>query len=149
MKQQWTGVFPATTTQFGRDAALDLPASQKVVDGLIADGVNGIICMGTVGENCSLTAQEKRALLAAVKEVVKGRVPVVSGVAEYTTALAVEFRAHSGWCAWGADRRVHREAAAARMVAMAGRSRGPLYGSGHVAGLSSGLSASTSRAAWA
>jgi 1-pyrroline-4-hydroxy-2-carboxylate deaminase len=91
MRQQWAGVFPATTTQFDRDAALDVPASQKVVDGLIADGVNGIICMGTVGENCSLTGQEKRTLLAAVQEVVGGRVPVLCGVAEYTTALAVQF----------------------------------------------------------
>jgi 4-hydroxy-tetrahydrodipicolinate synthase len=91
MKQQWAGVFPATTTQFERDAGLDVRASQKVVDGLIADGVNGIICMGTVGENCSLTAQEKRTVLAAVKEVAGGRVPVLSGVAECTTALAIQF----------------------------------------------------------
>src|SRR5256885_10048093 len=90
MKQQWAGVFPATTTQFGQDAGLDVRASQNVVDGLIADGVNGIICMGTVGENCSLTAQEKRTLLAAVQEVVRGRVPVLCGVAECTTALAVQ-----------------------------------------------------------
>lgn len=91
MTQQWAGVFPATTTQFERDAGLDVRASQKVVDGLVADGINGIICMGTVGENCSLTAQEKRILLAAVKEVVDGRVPVLCGVAEYTTALAAQF----------------------------------------------------------
>src|SRR5262245_15711132 len=91
MKQQWAEVFPATTTQFERDAGLDVRASQKVVDGLISDGVNGIICMGTVGENCSLTAQEKRTVLAAVKEVAGGRVPVLSGVAECTTALAIQF----------------------------------------------------------
>jgi len=91
MKQPWSGVFPATTTQFTRDERLDVGASQRVVDGLVADGVDGIICMGTVGENCSLTAEEKRTLLAAVKEAVGGRVPVLCGVAEYTTALAVQF----------------------------------------------------------
>lgn len=91
MNQPWAGVFPATTTQFGGDATLDVRASQNVVDALIRDGVNGIICMGTVGENCSLTAQEKRTLLAAVREVVNGRVPLLSGVAECTTALAVQF----------------------------------------------------------
>src|SRR6185503_8565750 len=88
---QWSGVFPATTTQFARDERLDLGASQDVVDALINDGVNGIICMGTVGENCSLSAEEKRSLLSAVKEVVAGRVPVLSGVAENTTALAAQF----------------------------------------------------------
>ena len=89
--KQWSGVFPATTTQFGGDESLDVRATQKVVDALIKDGVDGIICMGTVGENCSLTAQEKRTVLAAVKEVTAGRVPVLSGVAEYTTSLAVQF----------------------------------------------------------
>jgi 4-hydroxy-tetrahydrodipicolinate synthase len=89
--KHWSGVFPATTTQFARDESLDLRASQEVVSALIADGVNGIICMGTVGENCSLTAAEKRAVLAAVKEVVAGRVPVLSGVAENTTAQAAQF----------------------------------------------------------
>jgi len=87
----WTGVFPATTTQFTRDERLDLRATQDVVNNLIADGVNGIICMGTVGENCSLGADEKRAVLSAVKEVVAGRVPLLSGVAENTTTQAAQF----------------------------------------------------------
>jgi 4-hydroxy-tetrahydrodipicolinate synthase len=89
--KQWSGVFPATTTQFARDERLDVRATQQVVDALIADGVNGIICMGTVGENCSLSAEEKRTVLTAVKEVTRGRVPVLTGVAEYTTALAVAY----------------------------------------------------------
>jgi 1-pyrroline-4-hydroxy-2-carboxylate deaminase len=89
--KQWSGVFPATTTQFMRDERLDVAATQKVVNALIEDGVDGIICMGTVGENCSLSAAEKRTVLAAVKEVTAGRVPVLSGVAENTTGLAAEF----------------------------------------------------------
>jgi 4-hydroxy-tetrahydrodipicolinate synthase len=89
--KQWSGVFPATTTQFARDEQLDVAGTQDVVNALIEDGVDGIICMGTVGENCSLRADEKRALLAAVKEVVAGRVPLLSGVAEYTPTLAAQF----------------------------------------------------------
>jgi 4-hydroxy-tetrahydrodipicolinate synthase len=89
--KQWSGVFPATTTQFLRDERLDVAATQKVVGALIEDGVDGIICMGTVGENCSLSAAEKRTVLSAVREVTAGRVPVLSGVAENTTALAAEF----------------------------------------------------------
>ena len=88
---KWSGVFPATTTQFTRDERLDVAATQKVVSALIDEGVNGIICMGTVGENCSLSAEEKRTVLAAVKEVAHGRVPVLSGVAENTTALAARY----------------------------------------------------------
>jgi dihydrodipicolinate synthase/N-acetylneuraminate lyase len=31
MKVKWSGVFPATTTQFTRDERLDIAATQKVV----------------------------------------------------------------------------------------------------------------------
>jgi dihydrodipicolinate synthase/N-acetylneuraminate lyase len=55
--KKWSGVFPASTTQFRRDESLDVDATQKVVSALVDDGVDGIICMGTVGENCSLTAE--------------------------------------------------------------------------------------------
>jgi 4-hydroxy-tetrahydrodipicolinate synthase len=83
----WRGVFPAVTTQFREDFSLDLPATQTVIDGLIRDGVSGLIVCGTVGEGTSLTAEEKRQVLAAAVEVTAGRVPVISGVAEYTTAM--------------------------------------------------------------
>jgi 4-hydroxy-tetrahydrodipicolinate synthase len=89
--KKWSGVFPATTTQFTRDERLDVAATQKVVAALIDDGVDGVICMGTVGENCSLSADEKRAVMAAIREAAAGRVPVLSGVAENTTALASQY----------------------------------------------------------
>ena len=89
--KNWSGVFPATTTQFARDESLDVAATQEVVSGLIDDGVNGIICMGTVGENCSLSGSEKRTLMAAIREVAAGRVPVLSGVAENSSALAAQY----------------------------------------------------------
>jgi 4-hydroxy-tetrahydrodipicolinate synthase len=87
----WSGVFPATTTQFHADESLDLDGTQRVIDGLIRDGVHGIIALGTVGENCSLSAEEKRNVLRAAKEVVDGRVPLLSGTAEYTSALAADY----------------------------------------------------------
>ncbi len=87
----WSGLFPAVTTQFKTDGALDLPATQREISGLLAAGVHGLIMLGTVGENCSLLPEEKRAVLSAAREVVGGRVPILSGVAEYTTALAARY----------------------------------------------------------
>src|SRR5690348_732370 len=86
----WRGVFPAGTTQFRDDFSLDLPATQRVIDGLIRDSVSGLVMCGTVGEGTSLTADEKRKVLAAAVEAAAGRVPVLAGVAEYTTAMACE-----------------------------------------------------------
>jgi 4-hydroxy-tetrahydrodipicolinate synthase len=91
MKVNWQGVFPAVSTQFHSDQSLDLTASQQMLDRLISEGVHGIIVCGTVGENCSLSASEKRQVLAAAKEAVNGRVPLISGVAETTTALAASY----------------------------------------------------------
>ncbi len=86
----WTGVFPAVTTQFKPDYALDLDATARVVDGLIRDGVSGLIMCGTVGENTSLSRSEKVAVMEMAKATARGRVPVIAGVAEFTTAFACE-----------------------------------------------------------
>jgi len=86
----WAGVFPAATTQFDATLALDLPATQRVQAGLLDDGVHGLVLMGTVGEGNSLRAEEKRQLLRGAVEVAAGRVPVIAGVSEFTTAAAVE-----------------------------------------------------------
>src|SRR6202011_2884826 len=87
----WEGVFPAVTTQFRDDYSLDIDATRRVADALIRDGVAGLIVCGTVGENCSLDAEEKRAVLSAAREVAANRVPIIAGVAEYTTELACRF----------------------------------------------------------
>lgn len=89
-KVSWSGVYPAVTTQFRDDLLLDVEATARVMDALIRDGVSGLIVCGTVGENTALTRPEKIALMEAAKDVARGRVPVISGVAEFTTAFAIE-----------------------------------------------------------
>ncbi|MDO6446651.1 dihydrodipicolinate synthase family protein [Colwellia sp. 1_MG-2023] len=91
MNINWQGVYPAVTTQYFDDYSINFEATKNMVDSLIKEGVDGIIALGTVGENCSHTREEKKAILMAVKEVVAGRVPVISGVAETTTQFAVEY----------------------------------------------------------
>ncbi|WP_075596211.1 dihydrodipicolinate synthase family protein [Novacetimonas hansenii] len=90
---QWTGVFPAATTQFAPDLSIDFTATQTVLDNLIGDGVHGLTIMGTCGENNSLEPEEKLKVLAAACETAKGRVPVIVGVSELTTPRAVKFAA--------------------------------------------------------
>lgn len=91
MSISWKGVFPAVTTQIRSDLSIDLADTQRVVDDLILDGVNGIIALGTVGENNSLEFDEKVSVLSAVQEAVAGRVPLLTGVSEYDTRRAVRF----------------------------------------------------------
>ncbi|WP_414900179.1 dihydrodipicolinate synthase family protein [Sphingomonas flavalba] len=87
----WRGVYPAATTQFAEDLSVDLDATQQVQAALVDDGVDGLVLLGTCGENNSLEPEEKRAVLRASVEAVGGRVPLVAGVSELTTARAVQY----------------------------------------------------------
>ncbi len=89
----WRGVFPAVTTQFRNDQSVDLEATARHVDGMIRHGSHGVIVLGTVGENCSLEYPEKLEVLKAAVRQAGGRVPVLTGVAECSTALACRFAA--------------------------------------------------------
>jgi 4-hydroxy-tetrahydrodipicolinate synthase len=91
MTVNWKGVFPAACTQFKADQSLDIPATLKHLDAMIEAGIHGLVMIGTVGENCSLEYGEKLELLKATVKHVSRRVPVISGVAEYTTALGCRF----------------------------------------------------------
>ena len=91
MTTDWKGVFPASVTFFRDDQSLDVAGTLAHLDRMIAGGSHGLILLGTVGENCSIEAPEKRELLKAAVDHVAGRVPVLTGVAEYTTALACRF----------------------------------------------------------
>jgi 4-hydroxy-tetrahydrodipicolinate synthase len=93
MTVTWRGVFPAATTQFRPDQSLDLPATAAHLERLLRAGVHGLIVLGTVGENCSLEYHEKLDVLKAAVQQARGRVPVLTGVAECTTALACRFAA--------------------------------------------------------
>ena len=91
MKVTWSGVFPAITTQFRQDHALDLAATAKHLEAMIRAGIHGIVVLGTVGENTALEYDEKLEVLMEMRQVVNGRIPLLTGVAEYTTALACRF----------------------------------------------------------
>ncbi|MFO1486888.1 MAG: dihydrodipicolinate synthase family protein [Verrucomicrobiota bacterium] len=90
-KPFWSGVFPAITTQLKKDQTIDLDATAAHADVLIKSGVKGLIFLGSLGENQPLCADEKRLLLEAMIKAVNGRVKVLSGVAETSTAEACRY----------------------------------------------------------
>jgi len=91
MKPYWSGVFPAITTQMHKDGSIDLDATAMHAEALIKSGVTGMIFLGSLGENQPMTGDEKRRVIEAMVKVVNGRVPVLSGVAETSTAEAVRY----------------------------------------------------------
>lgn len=91
MKPYWQGVFPAVTTQLKKDQSLDLDATAQHLEVLIDSGVTGLIMLGSLGENQSLLPEEKRQVVDMAVKVGFGRVPVLSGVAENSTAAAIQY----------------------------------------------------------
>jgi dihydrodipicolinate synthase/N-acetylneuraminate lyase len=92
-RNEWRGVFPALPTQLHADFSIDFDATMRHVNQMIDAGVHGMVMMGTIGENNALLAEEKRELLKATVAAVRGRVPVLTGVSEFTTANACRYAA--------------------------------------------------------
>jgi 4-hydroxy-tetrahydrodipicolinate synthase len=90
MTLTWRGVIPALMTEMKQNGDLDLDATAKHIDSCLSAGCEGFVMLGTLGENSSLSLDEKAAVVATAVKAAKGRVPVIAGVAEYTTKLAIE-----------------------------------------------------------
>jgi 4-hydroxy-tetrahydrodipicolinate synthase len=77
-----TGVIPALVTPLKEDGGPDLPAMGRLVELVLAAGVNGLLPLGSTGEIASLDERTRRAVVSAVVEAAAGRVPVICGVAQ-------------------------------------------------------------------
>ncbi len=87
----WSGVFPALTTQFNESGALDVEAIARACSWQIESGVDGLIVLGSLGENSSLGLEEKVQVVSLAVAASGGKVPVLAGVAEATTAGGCAF----------------------------------------------------------
>jgi dihydrodipicolinate synthase/N-acetylneuraminate lyase len=91
MKPHWEGVYTALTTSFKDDGSLDLPGIELHINRQLEAGVHGIVVLGSLGENSTLTHEEKLDVIRVAAPVCAKRAPLLSGVAETTTAAACEF----------------------------------------------------------
>lgn len=91
VSHKWTGVFPAVVTQMAEDQSVDHDATAAHLETLIASGINGLVMCGSLGENQVMDAEEKLQVVKTAIEVAKGRIPVLSGVAEASTRSAIRY----------------------------------------------------------
>jgi predicted membrane-bound mannosyltransferase len=69
---------------------VNLDETHKVISNLVRDGVSGLVVCSSVGKNTSLTIEEKMAVTEVAKDASGGRVPVICGIAEFTSAGAAK-----------------------------------------------------------
>jgi len=85
----FTGVGVALVTLFDRAGELDADATAAHALRLVEAGVRGVVVAGSTGEASSLDAEERSRLLAAVREAVDGRAPVLAGTGAPSARQAV------------------------------------------------------------
>lgn len=86
LRDQLRGTGVALITPFQSDTSVDYSALAKVIDHVIAGGVEYVVTLGTTGETPTLSKEEKRQIALFTFDKVAGRVPVVVGIGGNNTA---------------------------------------------------------------
>jgi 4-hydroxy-tetrahydrodipicolinate synthase len=90
MHQPFRGSYTVTITPFAEDgSAIDVEAWKGFLDWQLGVGVPGIIVLGTTGEFLTVSDEERRLLVGTAIEHVAGRIPVLVGAMNASTARAV------------------------------------------------------------
>lgn len=84
------GIFTPILTPLTDEEDVDHPSLGRLVNYLIGQGVHGIWGTGTTGEFPCFDHGEREAILNTVVEAVGGRVPVIAGIGDAGTRLAID-----------------------------------------------------------
>jgi 2-keto-3-deoxy-L-arabinonate dehydratase len=85
-----SGVIPIAPTPFDQNDEVDYPGQKRVLDFMIAAGVDGICVLANYSEQFSLTDDERERLMSLALDHVAGRVPVIVTTSHYSLKVAVE-----------------------------------------------------------
>jgi len=86
LRETLRGTGVALITPFQSNTSIDYTALEKVIDFVIAGGVEYVVTLGTTGETPTLSKEEKKEVALFTYEKVAGRVPVVVGIGGNNTA---------------------------------------------------------------
>lgn len=84
------GIVPPLSTPLTESLAVDTASLARLVEFVLEGGVNGLFVLGSTGEAAYLTNDQRATVLDVVTGTVAGRVPVLAGVFDMTTARAIE-----------------------------------------------------------
>ncbi|MXG91338.1 dihydrodipicolinate synthase family protein [Nocardioides flavescens] len=88
---QFEGSYTVAVTPFTDDAsAVDTDRLKAFLDWQLETGVLGIIMLGTTGEFITLSREERRTVVETTVQHIDGRIPVLIGTMNASTAIAVE-----------------------------------------------------------
>jgi 4-hydroxy-tetrahydrodipicolinate synthase len=85
------GMISTVVTPFDENDQVDLELLRGEVKYLLDQGVTAICACGSTGEGQTLSLEESRAICEVVVDEVAGRVPVIGGVIQNSTAQAIRY----------------------------------------------------------
>ncbi|MHB0859233.1 MAG: dihydrodipicolinate synthase family protein [Anaerolineae bacterium] len=95
------GTWPALVTPLTEDGQVDVVATERLIEGLLATGIGGLYVCGGTGEGVLLSAATRREMAEVAIGAVAGQVPVMVHVGCLTTEMAVDLAQHANLA--GAD----------------------------------------------
>jgi 4-hydroxy-tetrahydrodipicolinate synthase len=90
------GVWPALFTPLKNDDSkrlrnsIDYDKAKKIIDDMIAEGVNGIVPVGTTGQSPTVSTEQHLDMVRFTVDYVAGRVPVIAGAGSNSTRESVD-----------------------------------------------------------
>ena len=78
----FTGIVPPVVTPMTDRDMLDLPGLERLLEHILAGGVNGLFMLGTTGEGPSLSYRLREEVIRESCRIVNGRVPVLVGITD-------------------------------------------------------------------
>ncbi|MDX2937153.1 dihydrodipicolinate synthase family protein [Streptomyces ipomoeae] len=85
-----TGVVPPVCTPLTPDREVDVPSLIRLVDHLVAGGVDALFVLGSTSEAAYLTDEQRRLVTETVVGHVAGQVPVLAGAIDMTTPRVLD-----------------------------------------------------------
>ena len=92
------GIIPPLVTPLSSRDQLDSAGLERLVEHVLAGGVQGLFILGTTGEAPSLGYRLRRELIKAVCQQVDGRVPVLVGITDTAFVESVGLAEQAAEC---------------------------------------------------
>ena len=80
--KQWRGIFPPMVTPLRDRDTLDVAGVERLIEHILAGGVQGLFILGSTGEAPSLSYRLRRELIERTCRQVAGRAPVLVGITD-------------------------------------------------------------------
>lgn len=90
MKTPLSGILPVAPTPFFDDGRVDTEGMTRVLDCIMAQGVDAICVLANYSEQFVLSDEERKLLMRISLEHVGGQVPMIVTISHYSTNIAIE-----------------------------------------------------------